>query len=61
MSLLWMALVAAVIFAEKVLPRGDRLTVPFAVAFVVLGLFVAAAPERVPGLKLPGRAPVMHM
>ena len=26
MSLLWMAIVAAVIFAEKALPLGDRLT-----------------------------------
>jgi predicted metal-binding membrane protein len=61
MSLLWMALVAAVIFAEKVLPRGDRLAVAFAVAFVAFGVFVAAAPDHVPGLTQPGTAPAMHV
>jgi len=61
MSLLWMAVVAAVIFAEKVLPGGHRLAVPFAVAFVVLGLVVAVAAGHVPGLKQPDGAPAMHM
>jgi predicted metal-binding membrane protein len=61
MSLLWMAIVASLIFAQKVLPRGERLTVPFAVAFVALGIWVAAAPDRVPGLTRPGDAPAMHM
>ena len=61
MSLLWMAIVASLIFAQKVLPRGERLTVPFAVAFVALGIWVAAAPDRVPGLTRPGDAPAMDM
>jgi hypothetical protein len=43
------------------LPGGQRLAVPFAVAFVALGLWVAAAPERVPGLTPPGSSPAMHM
>src|SRR5581483_4941645 len=34
MSLLWMAIVAALIFAQKVLPHGERLTTAFAVGFV---------------------------
>ena len=61
MSLLWMAAVAVVIFVQKVLPGGQRLAVPFAVAFVALGLWVAAAPERVPGLTSPSGPPAMHM
>jgi predicted metal-binding membrane protein len=61
MSLLWMAVVAAVIFAQKVLPWIHRLSVPIAVAFIACGVFVAAAPDRVPGLTQPGTAPTMHM
>jgi predicted metal-binding membrane protein len=41
MSLFWMSVVAAVIFVEKVLPRGVPLSRVFAVPFVVLGLMVA--------------------
>jgi predicted metal-binding membrane protein len=61
MSLLWMAVVAALIFAQKVLPYGERLSVAFAVAFVAFGVWVAAAPGHVPGLRKPGTAPAMHM
>jgi predicted metal-binding membrane protein len=41
MSVVWMAAVAGIIFAEKVLPIGDRLTSWFAVAFVAAGVWVA--------------------
>jgi predicted metal-binding membrane protein len=61
MSLLWMAVVASVIFAQKVLPWIHRLSVPIAVAFITFGVFVAAAPDRVPGLTRPGTVPTMHM
>jgi predicted metal-binding membrane protein len=61
MSLLWMAIVASLIFAQKVLPLGDRLTLPVALAFVALGIWIAAAPDSVPGLTRPGEAPAMHM
>jgi predicted metal-binding membrane protein len=44
MSLLWMAVVAALVFAEKVLPAGDRLAPLIAVALVALGLWVAVQP-----------------
>lgn len=54
MSLVWMAVVASIIFAEKVLPHGDRLTRPIAVALVALGIWVAVAPGTVPGLTDPG-------
>lgn len=54
MSVFWMAVVAAVVFAEKVLPAGDRLKNVFAFALVALGLWIAAAPSSVPGLRAPG-------
>ena len=61
MSLFWMAVVAVVIFAEKVLPRGPRLAPAFAVAFVTLGIWVAASPGSVPGLTEPDNSPSMEM
>jgi predicted metal-binding membrane protein len=53
MSLVWMAVIAGVIFAEKVLPWGMRLTTVLAVAFVALGLWIAFSPGTVPGLTDP--------
>ncbi len=53
MSLFWMAVVGAMIFAEKLAPHGERLTRVFAVALVALGVWVAAAPSSVPGLVQP--------
>ena len=53
MSLFWMALVAGVIFVQKLLPRADRLVPVFAVLLVGLGIWVAAAPGSVPGLTQP--------
>ena len=61
MSLFWMAVIAVVIFAEKVLPNGSRLAPAVAVALVVLGLWVAVSPGTVPGLTDPGGAPSMQM
>jgi predicted metal-binding membrane protein len=61
MSLFWMAVVAAVIFAEKVLPRGPRLAPVFAVALVALGIWVVVSPASVPGLTEPGGSPTMEM
>jgi predicted metal-binding membrane protein len=57
MSILWMAVVAAVIFAEKVLPHGFGLTRVVAVALVALGLWVGLSPSSVPGLTEPGDTP----
>jgi len=54
MSILWMAVIAGVIFVEKVLPFGERASRVFAVAFLLLGLLVALAPSLVPGLTEPG-------
>jgi predicted metal-binding membrane protein len=61
MSLFWMAVVAAAIFVEKVLPRGIRLSRAVAVGLVVLGIWVAASPGSVPGLTEPGASASMEM
>jgi predicted metal-binding membrane protein len=61
MSLAWMAVVAGLIFAEKVLPFGGRITPVLALSFVALGIWVAAAPRTVPALVQPGSAPAMRM
>ena len=55
MSLVWMAVIAGVIFAEKVLPWGLRLSHVLAIAFVVLGLWIAFAAGSVPGLTDPNQ------
>jgi predicted metal-binding membrane protein len=54
MSVLWMAIIAAAIFAEKVLPLGPRARIALGVAFVVLGAWIAIDPGSVPGLHEPG-------
>ena len=61
MSLFWMAVVAVAIFAEKVLPHGQRLAPLFAAALAALGLWVAVSPASVPGLTEPGAPPSMRM
>jgi predicted metal-binding membrane protein len=61
MSLLWMAVVAALIFAEKLLPFGARLQYVLAACFLALGVWVATSPASVPGLTEPGSEPAMQM
>jgi predicted metal-binding membrane protein len=61
MSLVWMAVIAGVIFAEKVIPYGTRLTKVLAVAFVALGIWIGLAPSTVPGLTEPESGPSMKM
>jgi predicted metal-binding membrane protein len=53
MSIGWMALIAAFIAAEKLLPWKALANRGIAVMLVVLGLAVAFVPEDVPGLVLP--------
>jgi predicted metal-binding membrane protein len=53
MSLVWMGVVAGLIFVQKVAPHGDRLSRPFAVAFVAVGIWIASASSTVPGLTQP--------
>ena len=61
MSLTWMAVVAGVIFLEKVTRFGARFSRVVAVALVAAGVWVAVAPGSVPGLTNPSKAPAMKM
>jgi predicted metal-binding membrane protein len=61
MSLTWMAGVALLIFAQKLFPHGGRLAAVFAVLFIGVGIWVAASPGSVPGLRVPSNAPTMKM
>lgn len=50
MSVTWMAVVAVLVVAQKVLPPKVALDVPLALAVVGLGVLVVIAPSAVPGL-----------
>jgi predicted metal-binding membrane protein len=50
MSVIWMAVVAAVVFAQKLLPPKASIDVPLALAVVGLGALILVAPATVPGL-----------
>jgi predicted metal-binding membrane protein len=52
----WMAFVAALITAEKTLPRGRAITYATAGILLVLGVLLVAAPDALPGLTVPGGA-----
>ena len=54
MSITWMVVVAAIVFAEKVLPVGEGVAQALAVVLVAFGIWVAVAPGSVPGLTRPG-------
>jgi predicted metal-binding membrane protein len=58
MSLTWMAVVAALIAAERLLPWHAHAGV--AMILLALGLGVALAPDAVPGLTLPSSSMDMH-
>jgi predicted metal-binding membrane protein len=57
MSLAWMALVAALIALEKVLPSGRSVRWATAALLLVLGIALIAAPDAVPGLTTPEAMP----
>jgi predicted metal-binding membrane protein len=54
MSLIWMALVAVLIAAERLTPLASPARVAAAVVLFALAVGVAAAPGSVPGLTVPG-------
>jgi predicted metal-binding membrane protein len=60
MSLSWMALIAAVIALEKILPWERTATWGTAAILLVLAISIAATPESVPGLVVPGSHSAMH-
>jgi predicted metal-binding membrane protein len=53
MSLTWMTLLTFFMFAEKVFPKGEKLTYPIAIFFVVMGVWIAISPDSAPMLKNP--------
>jgi predicted metal-binding membrane protein len=53
MSIVWMLVVTGLVFAEKVLPGGERLARALAVALIALGLWIGTSPATVPGLTTP--------
>jgi predicted metal-binding membrane protein len=59
MSLIWMALVAALIAIEKTVPWRRVATWGTAAVLLVLAFGVAAAPHRVPGLVVPSSPSAM--
>lgn len=56
MSLVWMAGVTVAILAEKMLPAGEWVARALAVVLAEGGVWMAAAPESVPGLTQPDEA-----
>jgi predicted metal-binding membrane protein len=53
MSLAWMALVAALIAVEKIVPGRGFVTYATAGVLLVLGILIIAAPDAIPGLTVP--------
>jgi predicted metal-binding membrane protein len=51
MSMGWMAAVAGVVIAQKLVPPARAVDVPLALAIVALGIAVAVEPSLVPGLE----------
>ena len=59
MSLAGMAFIAALIAAEKLLPWRRAVTYGTAVILGLLGVLLIVAPHAIPGLTVPGTAPMM--
>jgi hypothetical protein len=55
MSVVWMAIVAVLIAAEKVLPWRRTATYGTAGILLGLGILLLAAPDAVPALTIPGQ------
>jgi predicted metal-binding membrane protein len=50
MSVAWMAVIAVIVLAQKLLPPKAVIDVPLALAIVGLGVLIVIAPSSVPGL-----------
>ena len=61
MSIAWMAFVAGLIAAEKILPWRRVAIYGTAVMLLTLGVLLLAAPDAIPGLTLPGRDAMAQM
>jgi len=53
MSMFWMAVVAVLACAQKLLPAKAAIDVPLALAIAGLGLVIVVAPALIPGLMPP--------
>lgn len=53
MSLTWMALLTVFMFAEKVMPNGQKLAIPIASFLWIMGIWIALFPDTAPLLKNP--------
>jgi predicted metal-binding membrane protein len=53
MSVTWMAVIAVVVLAQKLLPSNAAFDVPLALAIIGLGILIVLAPSSVPGLTPP--------
>jgi predicted metal-binding membrane protein len=53
MSIAWMAVIAVLVLAQKLLPARAAVDVPLALAIVGLGIWIVLAPSSVPGLVPP--------
>jgi len=53
MSLFWMAVVAILAFAQKLLPARAAIDIPVALALIGLGLVIVIEPSLIPGLMPP--------
>jgi predicted metal-binding membrane protein len=61
MSIVWMALVAALIAAEKTLPWRRVATYGTAAILFGLGMLLLVAPDAIPALTIPGSTPMPQM
>ena len=50
MNIAWIAIAAALVLAQKVVPPRAALDIPVALAIIALGVVIAVAPASVPGL-----------
>jgi predicted metal-binding membrane protein len=53
MSVTWMAVIAVVVLAQKLLPANAAVDVPLGLAIAGLGIWILVAPASVPGLTPP--------
>ena len=53
MSVTWMAVIAVLVVAQKLLPAKAAIDVPLALAIVGLGILIIIAPASIPGLTPP--------
>ena len=53
MSVTWMAVIAVLVLAQKLLPPSVGIDVPLALAIIGLGVLIVIAPASVPGLTPP--------